>query len=60
MSTLLAISNVNLLERMAASGVPFQDAHWFHCVARRRGLLNAAERGRARDILWTVAQRSTR
>lgn len=53
-------SSVNILDRMAAVGIPFQDAHWFHCVARQRGFLNPAEQRRARDILWTVAQRNVR
>lgn len=60
MSVHTSTSNVNILERMAAAGVPFHDAHWFHCVARQRGFLSPAEQRRARDILWTVAQRNVR
>jgi hypothetical protein len=31
--------SLNFLQLMAKAEVPIEDARWFHCVARRRGLL---------------------
>lgn len=53
-------TDVNILQRMAAAGIPFQDAHWYYCVARPRGFLRPAEMVRACSILRLVAQASAR
>lgn len=36
--------SLNFLQLMAKAEVPIEDARWFHCIARRRGL-------RERDVL---------
>jgi len=47
----------NFLQLMAQANVPIEDAKWFHCVARRRGLLRERDVMRFRRIQSLLADR---
>ena len=47
---------VNLLDRMAAAGVSFPDAHWYHTVARPRKFSGPNDARRAQAILRKIAR----
>jgi hypothetical protein len=47
----------NFLQLMAQAEVPIEDARWFHCVARRAGILREADLSRYFRIQSMLADR---
>jgi len=49
--------SLSFLQLMAKAEVPIEDARWFHCIARRRGLLRERDVLRFRRIQSILADR---